>query len=436
MTDLLTGILHKNRQGQPLGIYSVCSANGFVLEAAMKQALADGSLLLVESTSNQVDQFGGYTGMTPAGFVTYMAGLAQSAGFPVEKLVLGGDHLGPNAWQHLPAAEAMQNARTLIRDYVKAGFRKIHLDTSMRCADDPGNEHTPLDPEVAAERAADLCREAEQVCADFRPQDKPVYVIGTEVPIPGGAQETLDSLTPTTPVNAAHTIGVTKAAFASRGLDRAWERVIALVVQPGVEFGDDQVVDYHREGARPLCAFIEKVDHLVYEAHSTDYQTEENLQKLVADHFAILKVGPWLTFALREALFALAKMEDIYVGGCHGAPVSRLKAVLEKAMLDQPGYWQKHYQGGSRACAFKRFYSYSDRIRYYWPNGDVQKAVALLLSNLETYSLPMTLVSQYMPAQYEAVRDGRITRHPLELLRDKIMEVTGIYARATGSCPQ
>ena len=44
---------------------------------------------------------------------------------------------------------------------------------------------------------------------------------------------------------------------------------------------------------------------LVFEAHSTDYQPPESLSRLVIDGFAILKVGPGLTFALREALYAL-----------------------------------------------------------------------------------------------------------------------------------
>ena len=104
-------------------------------------------------------------------------------------------------------------------------------------------------------------------------------------------------------------MAVTKAAFDARGLQSAWSRVIGLVVQPGVEFGDDQVFHYDSKAAADLSAMIEKNDQFVYEAHSTDYQSETGLSNLVRDHYCILKVGPWLTFAYREALFALESME-------------------------------------------------------------------------------------------------------------------------------
>lgn len=72
-----------------------------------------------------------------------------------------------------------------------------------------------------------------------------------------------------------------------------------------------QVHEYHREEAQTLSRFIEAQPGLVYEAHSTDYQSREALRALVEDHFAILKVGPALTFAFREAVFALAAIEEV-----------------------------------------------------------------------------------------------------------------------------
>ena len=134
--DTFLDLMSDNRKGKKKGIYSVCTANADVLEACFKQAKADKSILLVESTSNQVDQFGGYTGMKPSDFVRFVNLIAQKVGFPEDMILLGGDHLGPNAWQHLPAEEAMNNAKVLIEEYVKEGYLKIHLDTSMFCADD------------------------------------------------------------------------------------------------------------------------------------------------------------------------------------------------------------------------------------------------------------------------------------------------------------
>lgn len=86
-------------------------------------------------------------------------------------------------------------------------------------------------------------------------------------------------------------------------------RVIAIVVQPGVEFDHTQIIHYQPQAAQALSAWIKETP-MVYEAHSTDYQTRQAYRALVRDHYAILKVGPALTFALREAIFALAQMEN------------------------------------------------------------------------------------------------------------------------------
>ena len=75
-TQTLKDIVTRNLEGQAAGIYSVCSANQFVLEAAMITAKQHGSSLLIEATCNQVNQDGGYTGMTPADFVQYVKGIA------------------------------------------------------------------------------------------------------------------------------------------------------------------------------------------------------------------------------------------------------------------------------------------------------------------------------------------------------------------------
>lgn len=433
MSDLLRQIIRLHKNNQPVGIYAVCSANRYVLEAAMRQAAADETVLLIEATCNQVNQYGGYTGMTPADFAAHLRRMAAARGFPADRLILGGDHLGPNPWRCESSEAAMAKGRVLIRDYVRAGFVKIHLDASMRCGDDAGDPHAPLDPEIVAGRAATLCEAAERAHADCRPEaPAPLYVIGTEVPIPGGATEQLTDLAATTVKDAAATIEITRRAFAGRGLGAAWARVIAVVVQPGVEFGDTGIVDYRRDKALELSRLIEKYDGLVYEAHSTDYQVADALRRLVEDHFAILKVGPWLTFALREALFALAQIEKEWLGGREGVALSGLNDVIERAMQRNPQHWQAHYRGSEREQAYMRKYSYSDRIRYYWPDPLVDAAVNTLSDNLTRHPAPLGLLSQFLPRQHQAVREERIGNVPGELIHHKIREVLSIYSRATG----
>lgn len=427
MNNPLRQILAAHKKGQPVGIVSICSANRFAVEAAMLQGKMDGTIVLIEATSNQVDQFGGYTGMTPAQFAAFVREIARKMNFPFENVVLGGDHLGPNVWQNETADSALAKAREQIRAYVAAGFSKIHLDTSMRCAGDP----IPLPPAIAAERAADLCRAAESAFAENSTlKNPPLYVIGTEVPIPGGAQEDLDILKPTEAEDAQRTIELTRKAFLERGLEAAWERVIAVVVQPGVEFGDAAVIEYRREKAAALSRLIEKYDTLVYEAHSTDYQAGESLRQMVEDHFAILKVGPWLTFALREAIFALAEIEKEWLPGEKGVSLSKIRETIDAVMRENPRYWQKHYKGSEAEIAFARKFSYSDRVRYYWPDPRIEKALDQLIRNLAAYPAPPALLSQYLPVQYRAVREQRLNNDPLHLIRHKIMEVTAVYSAA------
>ena len=429
--DIFLEIVANNRKVGAKGIYSVCSANAAVLEASFRQAREDESILLIESTSNQVDQEGGYTGMKPADFAGYVNSIANRVDFPKEMILLGGDHLGPNKWQVLPAEEAMDHAKVLVEEYVKAGFQKIHLDTSMFCADDPGDRKKPLSDEIVASRAAMLCRAAEDAWKDFCPGDpQPVYVIGTEVPPPGGAQEEEDIIIPTKPEDAVRTIEVTRQSFYDAGLSNAWDRVVAVVVQPGVEYGDDRVFKYNRALAGELSGKITEYDKLVYEAHSTDYQTEAGLKSLVEDHFCILKVGPWLTFAYREALFALESMEIELMGGDDG--LSHLRDTMDMVMLQDPKHWKKYYSGTENQQLFKRKYSFSDRSRYYWPDESIDTAKNRLIDNLRKNKIPLSLLSQFMPYQFYEILDGRLANEPMELVLNYIRIITGIYSRACG----
>jgi D-tagatose-1,6-bisphosphate aldolase subunit GatZ/KbaZ len=405
--------------GEARGIYAVCSANRYVLQACMQQALADESLLLVETTPNQVNQSGGYSGLTPAAFAAYLQALSGQMGFPLERLVLGGDHSGPHPWAAEPAPAAMARARRLVEQCVQAGYLKIHLDASMPLGGEAGSSM-----ETCAARTAELCATAEAAAAAG--PVRPLYVIGSEVPAPGGAREAAQELSPTSVESLQDTLAATREAFYARQLEEAWERVVAVVVQPGVEFGSDFVVRYDPRKAEQLSACIESWPRLVYEAHSTDYQPLEALRQLVAGHFAILKVGPALTFAFREAVFALSAMERELDGE------TRLPGILEQAMLDDPSHWRSYYQGDDSQLAFARRFSLSDRIRYYWTVPKVDRALNELIAKFERRPPPLALVSQYAPEQHGAIREGRIRNHPADLINDKIRRVARGYALACG----
>ena len=420
MKDLLD-IVARHKRGERVGVYSLCSAHPQVVECALREARAGKAPLLIEATSNQVNQFGGYTGMRPADFRRFVAGIAARVGFPADMLWLGGDHLGPNAWRAEPAAAAMAKSAEMIHEYVSAGFRKIHLDCSMACGDDA----EPLPESMVANRAAQLCAVAEKAWREAG-GEPPVYVIGTEVPVPGGATEELHELAVTTPQAASATIAAHRDAFVRAGLESAWPRVIALVVQPGVEFDHHKVIDYVPGRARVLSDFIAADPQFVFEAHSTDYQTEENLQALVRDHFAILKVGPGATYALRETLWVLAAIARELPGG---DAEDDLREVAVATMHGDPRHWRSHYRDPARTDLDLQF-SLSDRIRYYWPYPQIQGACESLLNRLRRTALPLTLLSQYLPHQYEAVRAGRLPASADALLAEGIARALRPYMRA------
>jgi D-tagatose-1,6-bisphosphate aldolase subunit GatZ/KbaZ len=409
-----------HKSGVPAGIHAVCSAHPLVIEATLRLAQRTGGMALIEATSNQVNQDGGYTGMRPAAFRDRLLAIASAVGLAHDRVLLGGDHLGPNCWQRLASPTALQKAAVMVEEYVTAGFRKIHLDCSMACADDP----QALGDDAIAERNARLCGIAE--AAWHRAGgESPVYIIGSEVPVPGGAHEALGELAVTTPAAALATIEAQRLAFTRHGVGAAWERVVAVVVQPGVEFDNQRVIDYVPAKAGSLSRSIEAVPGMVFEAHSTDYQTPAALRALVRDHFAILKVGPGATFALREALWSLSDIAT----ELRLTPQGSLKSIVLAEMRRNPRDWSAYYQDAERLELDLQF-SLSDRIRYYWAAPPVVAACRDLFGLLYAASIPLSLISQYLPQQYAAIREGRLRNDPRELVLDHVEQVLRHYDEA------
>jgi D-tagatose-1,6-bisphosphate aldolase subunit GatZ/KbaZ len=275
--------------------------------------------------------------------------------------------------------------------------------------------------EVIAQRTVDLV-----VAAETSGYNSLRYVVGSEVPTPGGGQSGELPCQPTTVQSAQQTLEIMRLAFRERSAEVAWERAIALVVQPGIEFDSQSVHVYDPLQARGLVRWIEAVPGLIFEAHSTDYQSPATLRQLVADHFAILKVGPALTFAYRQAVFALAQIEAEL--GFDNP--SQLKETLEAVMLADPTHWQKHYTGSPQELRIARQYSLSDRIRYYWNVPAVQQALGRLVINFGDNPIPLPLLSQYLPRQAEAIRDGRLDNSLNELIHFAIATVMENYWQA------
>ena len=411
-------MMEKRRQGIKCGIPSYCTANELALEIALRRAKMLNQPVLIEATANQVNQYGGYTGMLPKDFYKLVLDMAAAIDLPEQMVILAGDHLGPLTWQNLPEAEAMEKSIELVYQYTRAGFTKIHLDTSMKVADDAEGL---LSTEVIARRGATLYKAAikgyEELKAEKPDAIRPVFVIGSEVPIPGGAQEAEDSLAVTSVEAFKDTVATYKRVWEEEGVGEGMNDVIAVVVQPGVEFGDDQVFLYDSAAAADLCAALKEFPEVCFEGHSTDYQSAKCLKAMVEDGIAILKVGPALTYGLREALFSMSLMENELVPA---EERSNFIDVLENTMLANPGNWQKHYHGDEKQLHLARKYSFSDRARYYMGQPEVLEAMDKLFTNLNTYKIPLNMLHQYMPLTYAKVRAGELPLEAKELAMDGV----------------
>lgn len=426
--DFLKSIGPRLRQKETVGICAVCSAHPMVLAAAMEQAAADNTLLLVESTCNQVNQYGGYSGMTPDGFVRYVYDIAGKCNFPTSRILVGGDHLGPHVWKNEPAEAAMQKAVELVRACAAAGYEKIHLDAGMACADDPGPS---LSMAVSAQRTARLCSAAESAWRE-NPESAgpPLYVIGAEAPTPGGSLEDAGTAPVTSPKNVARFLDICRDALGKQGLEAAWERVMAVVVQPGVDFSETAIAIYSPESAAELSAYHDRLPGIMtFEVHATDYQMPETLAQMVRDGFGILKTGPCLTFAFREAVFALADIESEWLGRRKDIRLSRIKAVTGRVMRADPRYLKSAPGSGADDNEWQHAYSYTDRIRYYWPRPVLQRLLAQLLDNLRG-QIPLPLISQFLPDQYHAIIRGEFKTDPGAMIRHKIRAALSPYTAA------
>lgn len=418
MKHPLKQMIEDRKNNIKTGIGSYCTGNRMVIEVALKRSKLLQTPVLIEATANQVNQYGGYTGMHPSDFYQMVTKMAQKIGVPKDQFILGGDHLGPLTWQNLPEKEAMERSAELVYEYSKAGFTKIHLDTSMKVADDP---EELLSTETIARRGAALYKASmkgyEELKAEKPDAMKPVFVIGSEVPIPGGAQESEDSLSVTRPDAFRDTVATYRRVFSEEGIQSGMDDVIAVVVQPGVEFGDDQIFLYDHAAATNLIAALKDFPDICFEGHSTDFQSPESLKTMCEDGIAILKVGPSLTYGLREALFALSFMEDELVPRDERA---HFIDVLDQAMLKNPANWQKHYHGNAKELKLARKYSFSDRARYYIGQDEVTMAMEKLFSNLRKYPVPLNMLHQYMPLSCNKVRDGKLSLDPRELALDGV----------------
>jgi len=427
-------IIDLNKKGFLSGIYSICSINNYVLEASIYHAKLKNDFILIESTCNQVNQFGGYSKMTPENFKNNVFSIAKRIGFPIEKVILGGDHIGPFAFRNENPDLAIEKSKGLVSSIVEAGYSKIHIDTSMALKGDLGKSNKQVDKEVIVKRGIELVKTAEETFKYLKNKKKaaPVYVIGTDIPTPGGSDIVKEGRRVTSVSDLEDTISLNKEYFYKNKLYDAWERVVAVVVQPGVEHGDHKIIEYKSDVAKDLVEYMKGIKNLIFEGHTSDYQTAKNLRRMVKDGICILKVGPSLTNAFKEAIFLLSYIEEELAKINPKINPSKIREILDKEMLEDPVYWIDYYKGSPEEKKLARKYSFFDRSRYYWWKNNVNNSLDLLLKNLYSIEIPLSLLSQFLPLQYKKIREGLLRGDPYSLIRDRIINVLDEYSYAVG----
>lgn len=410
----------------PLNVLAVCSAHPRVIAAALHSAAPTEVCLCIEATVNQVNHQGGYSAQQPAEFRDRVHHIARQYRIPPHQVRLGGDHLGPLPWRHLPADQALALAAKTVVAYTQAGYQKLHLDAATPLADDYTSS---LTSEIIARRTAQLCAAAEDAFAStgFTAAAAPLYVIGQDVPPAGGRASHHAAVVVTSPAAFEECIQTTRRIFEVQGLSAAWARVRAVVVNSGAEFGSEQVRPYNSVAMQPLAKAVQAQTELVLEGHSTDYQSSLALKQMVADGIRILKTGPCLTFALREALLALSHIESSLYPATEQ---SHLFDILETVMCQHPQYWQAYYSGTRQQQQLARRFSLLDRCRYYWHYSEVQHACNHLLANLTSTTIPQSLISQYLPDVLPAIQQGRLTCNPESLIQYRLQRTLKPYLKA------
>ena len=337
---------------------SFCSSNFDVLKSIMIFAKYQNFPVLIESTSNQVNQYGGYSGLKPFQFEKKIRRLAKFIKLNNKSLMIGGDHLGPLPWKDLDEATAMKNSKKLVKDCLKAKYEKIHIDTAIICRGEK-----KIDRHTVIQR----CDEILSVFSkkDF---DNVFLVIGTEVPFAGGGHAIKSS--PTTFESIKEEIDLYSTILKKK-------KKFALVIEPGIGFGNFSVIQAKLKNFGKRLIFSKK-NNFVYEAHSSDYQKISSLKKLVKNNFKFLKIGPELTYFYAKSIFKMEEFEKkIYKNN-----FSNIKNIILKEMKNNNSYWIDYYKAKKKKLDNLKFNSYLDRLRYYWSSKNILNSKKKLFINI------------------------------------------------------
>jgi len=354
-------LMKKNWFKKPLP--SFCTSNFDVIKIILIYAKIYRLSVLIECTSNQVNQFGGYSGLKPKEFYKKIILLSKKIQLNRKYIIFGADHLGPLPWKNLNKKNAFKNAEKLLKSISKEKFEKIHLDTTIVC----GNEKK-LNLDKVRSRFFELFKSIP------KKKLKNIYLVaGSEVPYAGGGdfKENISKLK-----DVQNDYSIYNSIINQK---KSKKREFALVIEPGMSFTNDKIFKPNFKNLKNISKFSKK-KNIFFEAHSTDYQRMDVLKKLVKSNFKFLKVGPELTFKYHQSLKLMLDLEKRYT------PIyfrSNLNNELNKIMKKKNKYWKDYYKGSTSKINFLKFNSLLDRVRYYWNHSSVDRSKEKLFKNID-----------------------------------------------------
>jgi len=344
---------------------SFCTSNIDVLNSILFFCHIKKLPCLIECTSNQVNQNGGYTNKNPKIFINEILNISKKINFDKNKLFLGGDHLGPLPWKNKNKDLAIKKSIVLIENFLKEEFCKIHIDTSIKCKDDKY-----INNEIIFDRTSKILSHPK-----IKKKIKNKFIIiGTEVPLSGSGDTEKVVVTKQKQIEDE----VRKFRDILKSL-KIKNKLFGLVVEPGMKYNHSSILKPN------LSSFskkkkLSKKNNFVYEAHSTDYQSQLILKKLVKNNFKFLKVGPELTYNYSRSLFLMHNIEKkIYKKND-----SNIKNILIASMKKKNKYWKNYYEKKNPKLLI---HSKLDRMRYYFNIKSVESSVKILKKNINQLNI-------------------------------------------------
>jgi D-tagatose-1,6-bisphosphate aldolase subunit GatZ/KbaZ len=350
----------------PITLLAVCPNSKSVVEAAVKAAVKNRSVMLFAATLNQVDFEASYTGWTPAEFVCVMKEYARKYEWqgPLYPCL---DHGGPwlkdlHTLANLSYTETMDKVKTSLRECVLAGYQLLHIDPTVDRRL-PADQPVPL--ELVVQRTVELIEHAEAVRrANNLP--KIAYEVGTEE-VHGGLVD-LERF--------KQFIDLLEVELSKRNLSQCWPCL--LVAQIGTDL---HTTTFQPEVAQQLFDILAPHGSLV-KGHYTDWV--ETPEGYPSSGIGAANVGPEFT---SEEFMALKELDELERTLRKPLVLSNFMDNLERVVVAS-GRWKKWLLPTERGLPFEQLeparqeWLLKTGSRYIWTQPVIVDARSMLYHNL------------------------------------------------------